>query len=118
MIPRARPMRRDERGSASVELLGMLPWLLLAALVVWQILLLAWTATSASNAARTGSRVEGRGGDGQRAAVDSLSGGLSNEAKVRIEGDRARVEVRVPIIVPGLDTDRITITRNAELPSG
>lgn len=117
MIPAPR-RRHSQRGSASVELLGMLPLLLVAALVVWQILLATWAATSASNAARTGSRVEGRGGDGQRAAVDALSGGLRDHAKVRIEGDRTRVKVRVPIVVPGVDSGSLTITKSAELPSG
>jgi hypothetical protein len=41
--------------------------------IVWQICLVAWTYTQVSNAARTASRVEGRGGDGEKAAKNALS---------------------------------------------
>ena len=58
-----RRLHRDQRGQASVEFAGSLLWLLLAAFAVWQILLVTWTFNQASNAARTASRVDGRGGD-------------------------------------------------------
>lgn len=107
---------RSQRGAASVELLGMLPYLLLAALAAWQLLLVGWTITSASNAARAGSRVDARGGDGIEAAKDALSGPLRDDAEARIEGERAEVSVPVPIVFPGLTTDDVVITRTAELP--
>jgi hypothetical protein len=107
---------RDESGQASVELLGLLPYLLLAGLVVWQLLLATWAVTSASNAARTGSRVESRGGDGRKAALDALDGRLREHALSRISGERAEVRVRVPILVPGLDSEDLTVRRTAEFP--
>ena len=110
-------MIRAERGSASVELLGVLPLLLLAALMAWQILLAAFSVTNAENAARSGSRTEGRGGDGKKAAVRSLAGALRHGAKVTIDGERATVRVRVPIVFPGLTSDALTVRRSAELPA-
>jgi hypothetical protein len=95
----------------------MLPYLLLAALAAWQLLLVAWTVNSASNAARTGSRVEARGGDGVRAATDALSGPLRGDSEVEIEGERAEVKVPVPIVFPGLTSDDVLITKTAELPA-
>ena len=63
----------DERGQASAELMGMIFWLLLVTVIVWQVALAAWTYTQVSNAARTASRVEGRGGDAKKAARNALS---------------------------------------------
>ena len=115
-------MRRrlaDERGQASAELMGMMGWLLLVTLIVWQVALAAWTYTQVSNAARTASRVEGRGGDPKKAARNALSSPLQkNIEKIEIDGDRATVKVRMPLLIPGLlTTKELTATRSAELPS-
>jgi len=109
----------DESGQASAELMGMIWWLLLVTLIVWQVCLAAWTYTQASNAARTASRVEGRGGDAKKAARNALSTPLQdNVEKIDIDGDRATVRVRIPLLVPGLiDTDALIASRTAELPS-
>ena len=108
---------RDERGQASVELVGMLWWLLLTALLVWQLMLAAWAVDQAANAARTASRIEGRGGDAVKAARNALSGGLRDGMKVNLSGETAKVSVRIPIVVPGLGDDRLRVTRSATLPS-
>jgi len=113
-------MRRlltDERGQSSVELVGMLWWLLLAALVVWQLMLAAWTVDQTASAARTASRVKGRGGDAAKAARNALPGGLRDGMKVKISGETAKLSVRIPIVVPGLGDDRLRVTRSATLPS-
>ena len=109
----------DESGQASAELMGMIWWLVLVTLIVWQVCLAAWTYTQASNAARTASRVEGRGGDPKKAARNALSTPLQDHVeKIEINGDRATVKVRIPLLVPGLiDTHKLLATRSAELPS-
>jgi hypothetical protein len=107
---------RDERGQASVEFAGVLFWLLLTAFVVWQLLLVTWAFNQSSNAARTASRVNGRGGDAVKAGRNALSPGLRDHARVEMNGEKATVRVRIPIIVPGLDSDSITASRSATLP--
>ena len=107
---------RDERGQTSVELVGMLWWMLLAALVVWQLMLSAWAVDQAANAARTASRVEGRGGDAAKAARNALSSGLRDGMRVTMTGETAQVSVRIPIIVPGLGADSLRAARSATLP--
>jgi hypothetical protein len=107
---------RDERGQASVELVGMLWWMLLCALVVWQLMLAAWSVDQAANAARTASRVSARGGDAAKAGRNALSGGLRDGAKVELNGEQATVSVRIPIVVPGLGDDRLRAARSATLP--
>ncbi len=109
---------RAQEGQASVELLGMLPWLLLAALGIWQLLLAASTATSTVAAARNGSRVEGLGGDGVRAALRSLPAMDRPGATAKADGDRVTIHVQVPIIFPGLHSSAFVLTRSAELPGG
>ena len=106
----------SESGQASVELMGTLLWLLLAAVGVWQILLATWTVTQASNAARTGSREVAKHGDASKAARDALTDGLRDGAHVDVAGTRVTVHVRVPLIFPGLSSDRFTVDRTAELP--
>ena len=88
-------MRRrlaDERGQASAELMGMMAWLMLVTLIVWQVALAAWTYTQVSNAARTASRVEARGGDPKKAVRNALSAPLRKNLETvddqRREGHR------------------------------
>ena len=92
----------DESGQASAELMGMMFWLLLVTVIVWQVCLAAWTYTQVSNAARTASRVEGRGGDAEKAAKNALSDPLQKTIeKIKIDGDKATVKVRMPLLIPG-----------------
>lgn len=114
-----RRLLREERGQASAELLGMVWWLLFAALFVWQLMLGAWTVTQTSNAARTASRVEARGGDAEKAARNALAGPLRDgfdEKRFKIDGERATVVVRIPIILPGLTADGFVAKRSVTLP--
>jgi hypothetical protein len=113
-----RRLLRDQRGQASTELMGMVFWLLLAALFVWQLMLAAWTVTQTANAARTASRVAARtDGDPEKAARNALSPPLrSGFHDFERNGEKATVRVRIPIIVPGLDAG-ISVSRSATLPS-
>jgi len=106
----------EERGQASTELVGMLWWMLLCALVVWQLLLTAWAVDQAANAARTASRVEARGGDSEKAARWAVSPGLRDGLRVNVAGETAKVSVRIPIVLPGLGDDRLRASRTAILP--
>ena len=107
----------EERGQASTELMGMVWMLFFVALIVWQLLLAAWAVDQTANAARTASRVQGRGGDAVKAARNALPSGLRDGMKVQISGETAKLSVRIPIVVPGLGDDRLRVTRSATLPS-
>ena len=109
---------RSEAGQASSELLGMLPYLLLAIMAIWQVFLGAWAYTQASNAARTASRVNARSDDAdpEKAARNALSKGLRRGMGFDMKGDRATVKVRIPILFPGIGADELRATRSAELP--
>ncbi|MGH2749669.1 MAG: TadE/TadG family type IV pilus assembly protein [Actinomycetota bacterium] len=112
-----RSCRRNQRGSASIETIGMLPYLLMAALFAWQVLVAGFIAVNAENAARNGSRVEGRGGDGSAAAIDSLAPFVRDGATASVDGERATVRVEIPIVLPQITSENFAITRTATLPS-
>jgi hypothetical protein len=110
----------SERGQSSVELMGMLWLLLLLALGIWQLMLAAWAAENAQNAARTASRVEGRGGDADKAARNAVTSALRKGMDVDVASERVTVTVRIPILIPGLVVDDKhfpTAIRSATLPN-
>jgi hypothetical protein len=116
-VSRLRP--GDERGSPSVELLGMLPLILLFALAAWQLLLFGATYASVENAARTGSRTAALQGVAQAeaAAVASLSSWLQEGASASVAPPtRMTVTVEVPLLFPGLTRRDLVVTRTAEFP--
>ncbi len=108
--------RSRERGSVSVEMIGFAPLLIVTALLMWQIALVAYVATSAENAARVGSRAVAAEKSPQQEAIDALPEGLRDGATVAVQGTEARVRVEVPIVVPGLRVNSLAVTRSAELP--
>ena len=108
--------RARERGSTAVEFAGMLPMLLLVAVFAWQALMVAFTVTAAENAARSGSRAEGRGDDGRASAMESLPSWLREDTEITIDGELVEVRVPVPIVVPGVTFGGATVARTAELP--
>jgi hypothetical protein len=98
---------RAHDGQASIEFVGLLWTMVFVALAIWQLLLVTWAFTQASNAARTASRVHARGGDAAKAARNALTPVLRSHLYVRIAGEQAVVKVRIPIFVPGLFADSV-----------
>lgn len=109
---------RDNSGQATIEFAGMALWLVIAALFAWQLGLVAWSFVSANNAARTAARLFSRTGDTQQAADDakkSLSGVLSSGASVGFQGNTAEVQVKIPLVLPGLPSGLVA-HGDAEMP--
>lgn len=108
---------QDQRGQSTIELGGLLFWLLIAALFAWQLGLIGWTAVSATNAARTASRMQSRGGDGVNAGRKALNNdGVLQGADISMSGDNATVRVRIPVVLPGLTPLNLAITETADMP--
>jgi hypothetical protein len=92
----------SERGQASVELLGVLPAVLLAALAAWQFALAGHAAWLAGNAARVAARAHAVGEDPARAARAALPAHLRRGLIVRSgSGGRVDLRVRVPLVLQG-----------------
>jgi hypothetical protein len=98
-----------------VELIGALPALALALLLVAQLAVAGYALWSAGVAARAGARAAYVGGNGKRAARSSLPPALRAGASVRAR-DGLSVRVRAPSLVPGVP--RIPLTARAGLGVG
>lgn len=106
-----------DRGSASVELAGWIPLLVLLALVAFQALAIIAVPVVVEGAARTGSHAGALGMDPVASAIDALPGPLRGSASVEADGASVRVSVRVPGLLPadwfGSQRD---VTRSASFP--
>lgn len=92
---------RREGGTASVELIAVVPFLLLAALVAAQLAAAGQALWSAGLAARAGARADLVGGDARKVARQALPGPLRSGAEVSA-GEAVVVRVLVPRVLPAL----------------
>jgi len=101
-----RKAAHGEDGTATVELIAVVPFLLLAVLVAAQIALAGQALWSASVAARAGARAALVGGDASAAARSSLPPSMREGARVE-EEDGVGVAVEVPRLIPSLPRLRV-----------
>ncbi len=105
-----------ERGTASVELVAVVPFLLLAVLAAVQIALAGHALWSAGVAARAGARAALVGSDATAAARRALPPSLRDGARVE-DAEEVSVRVAVPRFLPGLPS--VTVGAEADLePAG
>ncbi|QTE29951.1 AAA family ATPase [Pengzhenrongella sicca] len=111
------PSRRDnrstrrearERGSASVELLGVFPWVIVLVLIMWQLgvagMTFVWTGYAASAAARSVALNE-TSAEVTAAARERMPSGMRSDFTVWVDpADESRVTVtsHVPLVAPGI----------------
>ena len=96
----------DDRGTASVELVGVLPALLLAVLIAAQLTAAGYALWSAALAARAGARASLVDRDAGTAAREALPTMLRGGARVRDRGT-VSVAVAVPRLLPMLPDLRV-----------
>jgi len=111
--PTASSAGHREEGTASVELVAVVPFLLLAVLVAAQLALVGQALWSTGIAARAGARAAIVGGDAAAAARRALPESLREGARVS-DSDGVAVEVRVPALLPALP--RLSVGSRSELP--
>jgi hypothetical protein len=104
-----------EAGTASVELIAVVPFLLLAVLAAVQVALAGQALWSAGIAARAGARAVLVGSGGEAAARRALPPPLRDEAEVEEDG-RVTVRVVVPRLFPGMP--RLTVGAGTDLEGG
>jgi hypothetical protein len=113
--PTASSAGHREEGTASVELVAVVPFLLLAVLVAAQLGLAGQALWSAGVAARAGARAALVGGDATATARSALPPSLRPGA--RIEGsETVSVRVAIPHLLPGLP--RLTVGTESGLGDG
>lgn len=105
-------MRRRERGSASIEIVALVPVLVGVAMLVFQLGVASWTAAQTQEAAREAARAKSLGRDVGGAAAGALPGSLHVKA-IDADGDTVTLTVDVPkvSVLPTL-----TVTRHASMP--
>ena len=91
---------RSQSGQASVEAVAVVPALILAALIGWQLVLVGQTLWLCAAAARTAARADVVGLSPGRAARSAVPRPLERGMSVkRTEGGAMRVELRLPILL-------------------
>jgi hypothetical protein len=91
---------RCERGQASVELIGSLPFVVLAGLLAWQLVLVGHVAWMTAGAARSGARARLVSRDPASAARSALPPPLRRGTRVVAPpAGGVRVSVPVPLVV-------------------
>jgi hypothetical protein len=119
MPPRADNAAHGEEGTASVELVAAVPFLLLALVAAAQIALAGQALWSASVAARAGARAAVVGVDTAAAARSALPPSLREGAKVEdVGGDGVSVTVEVPRLVPSLPSVPVEATSGLDPSDG
>ena len=113
-------LRHEERGVLDIELIGFVPILVLVTMFLVQGFFAVSTVTSVSAAARDGARAAMLGRSSEQAAQEALP------SWVRLEsvsdgcgsGHCVQVTARVPIGIPSITSERVTVTRTAYFPEG
>lgn len=105
-----------ERGTASVELVAAVPFLLLALAVAAQIALAGQALWSASVAARAGARAALVGADPKVAARRALPEAMRDGAVVEEDDGAVSVKVPVPTLLPRLP--EVTVDARSGLGDG
>jgi len=95
-------MTRAQRGQASVEFLAALPFLLVLALAVAQVLTIGYASVLAGNAAEAAALAVAGGGDPQAAARAALPGWSRTRAHMTVKGGEVHVRLRPPALLRAL----------------
>jgi hypothetical protein len=110
-------MPGNERGQASVELLGSVPAVLLVAALVWQLDLAGQAAWLCANAARAAARAQAVGRSAPDAARSALPRSLERGMRVDGHGGAVRVRLRIPLLLRAWHSP-LTVAATAHLGSG
>lgn len=121
--PGTRRRARRDRGVASLEYLGMLPFLLLTALTGIQLGLVAYCGQQAGTAARTAARtaaLHAPHADARTAGLNAVSGWLRDDTTIWFPRDdpttvQASARIKIPSVLPGVHFFD-PVTRSATMP--
>ncbi len=113
-MPRtARPPLRTQAGQATVELVALIPFLILVALLLWQLVVAGHAAWAGGAAARAAARANAVGADPERAARALLPRRLRDGLEVETD-EEGEVEVEVPVPAVLVRGRLTTVTARAQ----
>ena len=115
-----RRLRHEERGVLDIELIGFVPILVLVTMFLVQGFLAVSTVTSVSAAARDVARAAMLGRSPEQAAHEALPDWVRLESVSDGcgSGHCVQVTARVPIGIPAITSEHLTVTRTAYFPEG
>jgi pilus assembly protein CpaE len=93
---------RGDAGSVTIETVALIPKVLLAALLCWQVVLFAMSFVWAGHAADAAARAGARGGDADSAAKASVPPGFVDSVDATTSAGAVTVSFSVPVLAPGL----------------
>ncbi|WP_022873206.1 AAA family ATPase [Nesterenkonia alba] len=93
-----------DRGQSTLEFAGMFALWLVTAMVALQLIIVGTTWVFASHAASEAARAASVDASVEEAAANSTPGAWRDEMTVEHHGDRVRVELRAPVLVPASDS--------------
>jgi len=102
---------RGDRGSSTIEVLGIVPVVVVLVLCLIQVCFFAYAVLGANQAARDGARAASLGRSAAVAVDRSLPGAL--DASVTTAGERVAVRVPVPRVQP---FPQLVVERDATMP--
>lgn len=108
--------RRDQRGTATMEVLGMTPLVILFVLVLTQTAIALYAITTAQTAARQGARALSQGDDPVTVVRETIPSWMGVETRIFAPtpgGKGVRVIVDVPDAIPFFDLE---ITKETVMP--
>jgi pilus assembly protein CpaE len=93
---------RRESGAVTLETVGVMPVVLIVAVLVWQAVLYGLTFTWSGQASAAAARAVALHGDAGAAARAAVPGGIAEDLTVEAGEDSVRVSIQVPLIAPGI----------------
>lgn len=110
----SRGHRSQERGQASVEVLGAVPAVLVLGLVLLQLLAVGYASVLAGAAAEAGALALAGGGDARAGVRESLPGWSQARARVTVSPAAVQVRLRPPSPLAAVGR-RLEVTGRASL---
>lgn len=103
----------DGRGQSTVETVGLLPLLVVAALAIGHVLAAGVAHELAGHAAEAGAIAALRGADPEKAVIAALPDWSERRVAVRVVARRVRVRLEPPALLPGV-ADLLAATATAD----
>jgi pilus assembly protein CpaE len=109
-----------DKGAAMTEFMGIIPFIGIVVLLIWQVVLIGLTSMYASHAANEGARAAAvlsctkDKAEIDRRARSRVSGEWAKDTKIVCTGSTVRAIIPTPAVLPGFNTD-IQITAESEI---
>lgn len=111
-LEHGRAGRADERGQASVELIGLLPVVIVLGLAILQLLAVGHASVLAGSASEAGALALAAGGDARAGVREALPGWSRSRAKVEVVAGEVKVRLRPPSLLRAL-SERLEVSAHA-----